>query len=153
MDISLNNIKALFIKNTINKIIKNYKYKLYQAVIVYNIVKNMNIENYSFGKITIDGRQYKSDVIIYPDKVDSSWWRKEGHKLQIADLTEVVNSRPEVLIIGTGYSGVMIVPEETISYLKSKGIKVYIERTTKAVELFNKLQKDRKVVAALHLTC
>lgn len=120
--------------------------------IIYK-VKNMNIESYSFGNISIDGRQYKSDVIIYPDKVDSSWWRKEGHKLQIADLTEVVNSRPEVLIIGTGYSGVMVVPEETISYLESKGIKVYIERTTKAVELFNKLQKDRKVVAALHLTC
>jgi hypothetical protein len=113
----------------------------------------MNIEYYSFGKITIDGRKYTSDVIIYPDKVDSSWWRKEGHKLQIVDLTEVINAVPEVLVIGTGYSGVMVVPKETVSHLESKGITVYIERTTRAVELFNELQKDKTTVAALHLTC
>ncbi len=113
----------------------------------------MKIENYSFGEITIDGKKYKSDIIIYPDKVDSTWWRKEGHKLQIIDLAEIINAEPEVLVIGTGSSGLMIVPNETVSYLESKGIKVYIERTTKAVELFNKLQKDKKVVGAFHLTC
>ena len=113
----------------------------------------MKIEYYSFGRITIDGKTYTSDVIIYPEKVDSSWWRKEGHSLHIVDLTDVINARPEILIVGTGYSGAMVVPGETISHLKSKGIEVYVARTEKAVELFNKLQKDRKVIAALHLTC
>lgn len=101
----------------------------------------------------IDGKTYTSDVIIYPEKVDSSWWRKEGHSLRIVDLTDVINARPEILIVGTGYSGAMVVPGETTSYLESRGIEVYVGRTEKAVELFNKLQKDRKVIAALHLTC
>jgi hypothetical protein len=113
----------------------------------------MKIEHYSFGKITIDGKTYTSDVIIYPGRVNSSWWRKEGHNLQVVDLTDVINAKPQVLVIGTGSSGVMKVPKETISHLESKGIKVHMALTEKAVELFNKLQKDKIVIAALHLTC
>lgn len=113
----------------------------------------MKIEHYSFGKITINGKTYTSDVIIYPGRVDSLWWRKEGHYLQVVDLTDVINAKPEVLIIGTGYSGVMVVPKETISHLESKGIEVHVARSEKAVEMFNKLQKEKIVIAALHLTC
>ncbi len=113
----------------------------------------MKIEYYSFGRITIDRKTYTSDVIIYPGRVDSSWWRKEGHNLNIVDLTDVINAKPEVLVVGTGSSGLMKVPKETISHLESKGIKVHVSLTEKAVELFNKLQKDKIVIAALHLTC
>jgi hypothetical protein len=113
----------------------------------------MKIEHYSFGRITIDGKTYTSDVIIYPGRVDSSWWRKEGHYLQVVDLVDVINAKPEVLIIGTGYSGVMVVPKETVSHLESKGIEVHVARSEKAVEIFNKLQKEKLVIAALHLTC
>ncbi|MBI5188409.1 MAG: hypothetical protein HZA07_04985 [Nitrospirae bacterium] len=113
----------------------------------------MKIEHYSFGRIIIDDKTYTTDVIIYPGRVDSSWWRKEGHYLQIVDLADVINAKPEILIIGTGYSGVMQVPKETITHLESRGIEVHVARTEKAVEMFNKLQKDKIVVAALHLTC
>lgn len=113
----------------------------------------MKIEHYSFGSITVDGKTYTSDVIIYPGRVDSSWWRKEGHNLHIVDLTDVINAKPQVLVIGTGASGLMKVPKETLSHLESKGIEVHVERTDKAVELFNKLQKDKIVIAAFHLTC
>jgi hypothetical protein len=113
----------------------------------------MKLEHYSFGSLTIDGKTYTSDVIIYPGRVDSSWWRKEGHYLQVVDLVDVINAKPEVLIIGTGYSGVMVVPKETVSHLESKGIEVHVARSEKAVEIFNKLQKEKLVIAALHLTC
>jgi hypothetical protein len=113
----------------------------------------MKIDHYSFGKIVINSKTYTSDVIICPDSVDSSWWRTEGHYLQQVDLGMAVSAKPEVLVIGTGYSGVMVVPEETILFIKSKGIEVLVERTEKAVELYNSLSKARKVVAALHLTC
>jgi hypothetical protein len=113
----------------------------------------MKIGHYSFGRIVIDGKTYTSDVIVYPGRVDASWWRKEGHNLHSEDLKEVMNAKPEVLIVGTGASGVMKVPKETISHLESKGIEVHVAQTEDAVELFNRLQTDRKVIAALHLTC
>ncbi len=113
----------------------------------------MKVEHYSFGKIIIDGKSYTSDVIIYPEKVDSSWWRKHGHSLHIDDLKNVIAEKPKLLIVGTGNSGVMVVPEETVSYLKSRGIEVNIARTDKAVKLFNRVQKEKRTIAALHLTC
>jgi hypothetical protein len=117
------------------------------------IKSNMKINHYSFGRITINDKMYTSDVIIYPERVDSSWWRKEGHYLQIADMTDVINAKPDVIVIGTGYSGAMTVPKETSEFIMSKGIEIHAERTEKAVELYNSLQKDKKVIAALHLTC
>jgi hypothetical protein len=117
------------------------------------IRKQMTIGHYSFGRITVDGKTYTSDVIIYPEKVDSSWWRKEGHNLEIADLAGVIAAKPDVLIIGTGAYGVMKVPEKTIYHLTSNGIEVHAEQTEKAVGLFNRLQKEKRVIAALHLTC
>jgi hypothetical protein len=113
----------------------------------------MKIEHYSFGKITIEGKTYTSDMIIYPGKVNASWWRKQGHNLEIADLVDVLAAQPEVLVVGTGAMGLMKVPKETISHLESKGIEVHVVRTGEAVELFNKLQKDKIVIAAFHLTC
>ena len=113
----------------------------------------MKIDSYSFGRIVINNKAYTADIIIYPGRVDPSWWRKEGHLLQLADVEEALQAKPEVLIIGTGYDGVMRVPRELIDRIVSQGIHVKVERTTKAVEAYNELQGAKIVVAALHLTC
>ena len=109
----------------------------------------MKIDHYSFGKIVINSKTYTSDVIIYPDSVDPSWWRKEGHYLRPVDLDKALSTKPDLLIIGTGYSGVMVVPEETILFIKSKGIAVLVERTEKAAELYNTLSKVKSGVDAI----
>ncbi len=111
------------------------------------------ITHYSFGSITIDGEHYSRDVIIYPGRVNSSWWRKEGHLLQPEDLEEAVISKPAVMVIGTGANGVMRVPESTIKWLEGKGIEVKVARTAEAVKIFNRLPESSNAVAALHLTC
>ena len=112
------------------------------------------IEEYDFGKIVIKGRKYYNDVIVFPEQIISSWWRKYGHKLLLEDLTEVLEYKPEILIIGTGAYGFMSVDREVIKSCRELGIKVETCRTTEAVRRFNEyLRKGRKVVAALHLTC
>jgi hypothetical protein len=113
----------------------------------------MKIDSYAFGRIVIEGKTYTSDVIIYPGRVVASWWRKEGHLLHPADLSEALAAKPDVLVIGTGYSGVMRVPRETVDRIAGQGIEVKVERTSKAVGLFNELQGARTVIAALHITC
>lgn len=85
--------------------------------------------------------------------MDASWWRKQGHYLQVDDLADIIGAKPDTLIIGAGYSGVMNVPEETIRFVGSNGIEIRVERTEKAVELYNSAKKERTVIAALHLTC
>ena len=111
------------------------------------------IDSYDFGRITIDGKRYSTDLIVFPDKVKAGWWRKEGHSLQIVDLMEVLEAKPEVLVVGTGYSGMMDVPPETIAHIGSEEIELVVQKTAEACKTFNRLAESRTVVAALHLTC
>jgi hypothetical protein len=114
----------------------------------------MQIESYSFGRIVIDGTEYDSDVIIFPDHVTPHWYRIEGHSLDPGDLAEVLAFSPDILIVGTGAAGVMKIPPETKGFLKEHQITLIAEKTAAACKTFNKyLAQDKKVAAALHLTC
>lgn len=111
------------------------------------------IDSYSFGQIKIDGKEFTSDVIIFPDRVESDWYRKEGHTLHLEDIRDILEERPDVLIMGTGRYGLLSIPRDTRREIEAKGIELMAQRTGKAVKTFNKLCKEKKVVAALHLTC
>jgi hypothetical protein len=113
----------------------------------------MKIDSYSFGKVVIDGKTYTSDIIIYPEKVDPSWWRKEGHVLQLEDLPQALVAKPDMLIIGTGAYGVMRVPQDVVDRIVDQGIEVIVQRTSPAVDTFNAMRSAKVVIAALHLTC
>lgn len=111
------------------------------------------IDSYSFGRIIINGKQYTNDVIIFPNRVEDSWWRKEGHQLQVEDIAGILREKPEILVVGTGYAGLMKVLPETNELLNAEGIRMIAENTRKACETYNQLYKSKKVIAALHLTC
>lgn len=113
----------------------------------------MVIEAYNFGSITIDGKTFTSDVIVFSDRIDSHWWRKRGHELRIEDLEDVIQEKPDVLVVGMGNSGRMKVLPKTEAQLKSKGIQLIAKPTEDACRIYNKLLKGKKVIAALHLTC
>ena len=110
------------------------------------------INSYSFGTITIDNQKFKKDLIIFPEKINSNWKRKTGHLLTEVDITEILDYKPKVLIIGTGASGLMKVDDNLKEKLKALKIEFVINKTAEAVKEHNRI-KDKKVVAALHLTC
>jgi len=70
------------------------------------------IDSYLFGQIVINGKKYTSDVIIFLDRVQDDWWRDESHELALKDITGIMNENPEVLLVGTGASGLMRVHME-----------------------------------------
>jgi hypothetical protein len=119
----------------------------------------MTIQKYDFGFLQVNGKEYHRDVIIYPEgarsshRVDAGWWRKEGHRLDKADLEDVVKAKPEVLVVGTGYHGCLKVPKETVDFLKGLQIELHAEPTQEACRKYNQLKDHKQVVAALHLTC
>ena len=114
------------------------------------------IDSYDFGVIVIDGRRYTSDVTISRGRVLDGWRRREGHRLYLEDLDEVlkVETQPEVLIVGTGYSGLMEVSKEVEEALRSRGIELIAQPTKRACQTLNQLLRSgRRVAAAFHLTC
>ncbi len=115
----------------------------------------MHIESYRFGRIEVDGCAYSKDVILLRGEVISPWWREAGgHVFAASDMGKVLEVVPEVVVMGTGYLGRVRILEETIVAFAKSGTEVIIDRTPKAVEIFNELvDEGRDVAAALHLTC
>ena len=116
------------------------------------------IKSYSFGRLVFNRKLYTKDLIILSKgssvRVIDNWWRKEGHFLQVEDLEEVWEFKPEVLVIGTGASGVMRVSKDVFTKAKELGIEVISQLTSEAVKSFNScLNQGKKVAGAFHLTC
>ncbi|MBN1898042.1 MAG: hypothetical protein JW827_04630 [Spirochaetes bacterium] len=110
------------------------------------------IEQYEFGKIVIHGKTYTSDIIILPDNTIISWWRNTGHNVINEDLEIVYHAKPNVLVLGCGAYGVMRVSNEVKTYCDENRIKLIMEKSKKAVELFN-AEKSMSKAAGFHLTC
>ncbi len=112
----------------------------------------MKVDSYRFGEITINGKTYDHDVVLVGEEV-RRWVRQESHNVLWSEGENLLESQPEAIIFGTGSVGVMNVPSSVVSNLQDQGVEVIVERTGKAAEIFNRVSKKKKVVAALHLTC
>ena len=108
------------------------------------------IESYSFGKYIIDGKEHEYDIKIINNQVKK--WR--NHNMSKEDIIDLVEAKPELIIIGTGAYGVIKVSEDIKEYIKSKDIHLIIEKTGRACEEYNKAEKKGiKVAAIFHGTC
>ncbi len=113
----------------------------------------MRVDSYEFGSIVIDGRTYRSDLLIWPGHLQADWWRLEGHLLQLPDVAEALAAQPHVLVVGTGAYGNMAIDQELVAYLKAKEIDLVAQPTREACRSLNELSGKRRLAAALHLTC
>jgi hypothetical protein len=116
------------------------------------------IEHYSFGSLTFKGQNYTKDLIILctqeEEKIFSSWWRKEGHKLHVEDLADIWDKGIKFLIVGMGANGLMQVTPEVKEKAKELGIILEAYPTAQATQRFNELYSQGVSLAgAFHLTC
>jgi hypothetical protein len=111
------------------------------------------IEAYRFGRIVVDAQEHTKDLIILPDRIVEGWWRREGHKLLPEDLEPALAARPEVLIVGKGAYGRVRIAPETQQALQDADIELIAQSTKKACQTYNRLRLQRRVAAALHLSC
>jgi hypothetical protein len=110
------------------------------------------IEGYSFGRVTVDGREETHDVIVLPQRVVRNWWRRDGHALVLEDLEAVLEELPARLIIGTGADSRMRPDPATLSTLRARGVDVEALPTEEAVRRYG-ASNPAETAAALHLTC
>lgn len=108
---------------------------------------------YAFGHVQVDGRPHSRDLIALPGRVIADWRRLRGHRLQAADLDAVLADPPEILVVGQGHFGRMVVDPSASAALEANGVKLEAHWTARAVERYMELRGRRRVGAALHLTC
>lgn len=113
------------------------------------------IDAYEFGRMTIDRRTCTSDLVILPSgSVRDHWIRKSGHLLIRTDIQALIDTAPDLIIIGTGASGRMQVDSALISHLEQLGVKTEIHPSSRAVTVYNaQILTGTTLGACFHLTC
>jgi len=120
------------------------------------------IDQYVFGKITIEGKVYTADCMLFHDPAASSdirpavrenWRRSSGHLLVPGDMKEILDFLPQCVIIGQGAFSVMKISDEARQALEEAGIEGIFQETGQACRTFNALAGKKKIAAGFHLTC
>lgn len=109
------------------------------------------IEAYKHGHIVIDGKAYKTDVVIRPDAV-RDWQRlKESHRVTGKDVAALLREKPEALILGLGAGARLGLTKKAIARLEASGVEWHALPSKEACKMYNRLSREQRVVAALHL--
>ena len=109
------------------------------------------IDASEYGWIKINGKTYNHDVYILPSgKVEQ---REYGHTFTKEQIEHLLKEKPEAIVIGQGTSGMAKLSEDAKSLLEKAKIKVYADWTPKIHDKFNKLAKEKKTAAIIHVTC
>ncbi len=110
----------------------------------------MRIDSTCFGSIIVRGRKYESDVIIFWDGEIIE--REKSHNFSKGELQDILLKEPEIVVVGTGQSGLMKVDESAEILAGLEGVKIVAKPTPQAIEEFNKLS-GKKVAGIFHVTC
>ena len=114
------------------------------------------INSTKFGSITIDGRTYAEDdnYIVFWDGEIRGLHTAVRHTFGRPELEIMLKKNPEMIIVGTGVSGLLRVSEEVRSLCRDKRVEL-IEIVSKgAIEKFNEsFNQEKKVAAFIHVTC
>ncbi|KXB06957.1 hypothetical protein AKJ52_01270 [candidate division MSBL1 archaeon SCGC-AAA382C18] len=124
----------------------------------------MDIDASSFGNISIDGKRYDYDVVVYPSTIERRkkqiTKRQHGtsHKFSKKELEEYLRKieadEIEILYVGQGHNGRLGLLEEARNLLREKSIDFVELKTSEAAEKFMDDERPREnKMAIFHTTC
>jgi hypothetical protein len=116
------------------------------------------IENTSFGSITINGQRFHKDILL---RLDGSIEKRKkklskrlygtSHTISLDEAQFVYEQGAELLVIGTGcYDRVRLSPEAR-EFLHEHSCRTKLAPTQEAIHLWN--EAEGKVIGLFHITC
>jgi hypothetical protein len=117
------------------------------------------IENFIFGCITINGRDYKDDVSISPEGVvlkRRSRLSPNRHAVSKKEVMDLYDSLTEAIVIGSGKIGGHVEVDANVERMcRERKIKLSITNTRRAVKVYNDFANNKglRTLAILHITC
>jgi len=114
---------------------------------------------FEWGKLEITG--YDSpfrDAKLYPGGAREWDWSETGTRhspgIQPADVDELLDNGARVIVLSKGVQLKLRTQKETLQYLESKGVEIFVLQTGKAIKKYNELAEAGEQVGALiHSTC
>ena len=105
------------------------------------------INEYKYGFFKIDGKDFYDDIKIIDRKV--KFWECRTREITLKEVKDLIDSQPQLIIIGLGAGGLITVANEVRDLLRMKKIPFVAEKNKKACELYNQALEEGKKVAAL----
>src|SRR5512133_752767 len=110
------------------------------------------------GFVEVEGLGRFRDVKLWPGGGGAWDWRETGtdHQpgIRCADVTELLNHEPELVILSRGRQGRLSVSPETLLLLEIRRVRVVREETDAALATYSLLAaQGRRVAGLLHTTC
>jgi uncharacterized protein len=105
------------------------------------------IRSYRPGMIQINDKKLAQSLIITPSRLIENWPPQTIAELNANALSPILDLKPDVLLIGTGASMVLLNPE-IYGDLINHGIGVEIMDTSAACRTYNALSAEERNVAA-----
>lgn len=116
------------------------------------------ITDLDWGRTEVAGHGTFKDVKLWPGGARAWDWAETGthHSpgIQPADVEELLEAGPQVVILSRGQQTRLNVTDDTIVAIEEHGAAAEVLPTAAAVERYNELVRDGHAVAALiHSTC
>lgn len=113
-----------------------------------------------WGEITVEGVGKFKDAKVFPgpESAVEEWdWAVTGTRhspgIQPADVEDLVEAGAEAIVLSRGMELRLGVMQETLEYLRSRGVEVHLAETKEAVDLYHSLSESKPTGALIHSTC
>ncbi|MEK8090883.1 Mth938-like domain-containing protein [Thermithiobacillus plumbiphilus] len=107
------------------------------------------ITSYAPGELRINDNVYQRSLIVAPRWMQADWAPQTFEELQSDSFAEIIQHRPEIVLLGTGRRLRFPAPA-VLGQLRATGSGIEVMDTTSACRTYNILMgEDRDIVAAL----
>ncbi len=108
----------------------------------------VTIRKVSNQEIHIADKVYRRSIALTADTVIGDWADKPVSQLREADFEELLGRNPELIVLGTGPTG-LFAPRELVFALARRGVGLEFMDTGAAARTFNVLAGEGRSVAAV----
>jgi len=119
--------------------------------------RSPRIVRISWGHMEVEGLTPGKDFKLYPGGGRAWDWNETNTRhtpgIQPADVQELIERGSRVVVLSRGMQLQLQTCPETLQLLKDKGIRVHVEETQAAAELYNRLAESEMVGGLFHSTC
>jgi len=116
------------------------------------------VDSFSFGSITVDGKEYRRDIFLLPDGMvrqrKGGFWIFGSHSIKKEEVEELSKAGAEVMVVGIGTNSMVKVSKDAKNYIEKAKLELHVLPSREAVTKYNELVEQKKKVGALiHITC
>mgnify|MGYP001814788670 FL=1 len=115
------------------------------------VTSAVTIQRVTPSNITVNGKPYARSLVLTPEQIIPDWQPKPVAELADSDFDALLETAPEIILLGTGSKNVFP-PRELMFAFARRGIGLECMDTAAAARTFNVLANEgRQILAVLYL--